>query len=257
MTRERRDLQKQAIRILEDRFLRKIARESVDQAEHLYRLFKGDSPTPPVTLEIGSAGGIIATLRPNWTTSDVLVAPGVQVILPSDGSLPFDSRSFDMIFMQDTLHHIADLPKFFDEASRLLSPDGILVAREPYWSVAARAIFKFVHPETYSLRELRSRNEWADPMEGNQALLEGIYRNVRGEFDWLHRAWHFDVSPPSIGLAFALSGGATFTTQIPRSPLIKIHEWENSHSLWMRVFGLGALAVFRKKQGPTRSATGG
>ena len=248
----RRDLGQQAKRVFEDQFLKLLAVESVELAERTLREISSGSPTR--VLEIGSAGGVVSRLRPHWTTADVVQADEVEVLLPLDGGLPFEDNSFSMIFMQDTLHHLQDLDKFSSEAFRVLEPEGIIFCREPYWGPVSQVVFRFFHPEEFSLKKLVAHRRDSDPMSGNQALAWSLVSG-KGFAGRAHPLKEF--SPKFLkaanGLAFLLSGGATFTTSVDRTSLVKLHRWERSRPAWLRFFGVAAFLVFisnKPKKGP-------
>jgi SAM-dependent methyltransferase len=114
----RRNLSDQATRVYGDPFLRRLTVESIELAERSASEISGRKPSR--VLELGSAGGIVSRLRPSWITADVVPSDEVRVLLPQGGELPFADDSFDLIFMQDTLHHIQDLDRFATEITRTL-----------------------------------------------------------------------------------------------------------------------------------------
>lgn len=241
---QRRDLATQSKRLRSDSFLISIAQESITNAEYFFQ--EKNLYLPEKVLEVGSAGGLVHHLRPNWTTSDVVAAEGVDQLLDPQGNLPFADESFEMIFLQDTLHHISDLGKFFREAERVLVPNGVVFAREPAFGPVAQLIFRIFHPEEFSLRRLSLSNRWDDAMEGNQALAWGIARNYRGMFTQLRRDWKFVQLQVATGLAFVLSGGATFRTGVPSRMLLRFHQFEKQHPIWLKIFGVGCYIAFTK-----------
>jgi len=74
-----------------------------------------------------------------------------EAIIPACGSaLPFDDQMFDGVIMNQSLHHIS-VPKManaFDEASRVLRPDGRLLIIEPALHGPAFEILSVVDDET-------------------------------------------------------------------------------------------------------------
>jgi ubiquinone/menaquinone biosynthesis C-methylase UbiE len=59
-------------------------------------------------------------------------------------SLPFDFDSFDLLTICCVLHHLNDPQKFFEEAQRVLKPDGILIVGDPWFPFGVRQIFDWV-----------------------------------------------------------------------------------------------------------------
>lgn len=247
----RRDLTRQVDKILGDSFLLLVAKQTVMSAEEFFFRKRGRSSER--VLEIGSAGGVVAELRPGWVTSDVVKSVGVKHLLRAGSRLPFENQSFDMIFMQDTLHHVANLDFFFAEADRVLVNDGLIFLKEPAYTPLAQLIFRSFHPEDFSLRKLRTKNSWRDPMLGNQALAWGLIKNHRGMFTPLIAKYEIESLGNSMGVAFILSGGSTFTTKVPRKWLIALHRLETKSPAWLTFAGIAHLLALSKK--PTQLET--
>ena len=54
-------------------------------------------------------------------------------------NIPFESGSFDFVYMTDVIHHVPDLGKMFTELARVLAPTGRLcVVTESYPQIEAR-----------------------------------------------------------------------------------------------------------------------
>lgn len=223
----------------------RIATEQIEEGENAFLETCGRLPV--MVLEIGSAGGITKVLRPNWTTSDVRVSQGVDLIFPAE-RIGMSDESVDMIFMQDVLHHISNLKVFFDEAYRVLKPEGIIFLKEPFWGPLAQLVFRFLHPEEFNLKKVSIMNKFDDPMSGNQALAWDIIRNPTSPVKYSIDSRGFNVKTlgPRLGLAFLLSGGSTFSTKFPRSMLNRLHNLEKKIVGWYSVFGFGYLFFLHK-----------
>ncbi|MDN5292206.1 MAG: hypothetical protein PWQ06_2445, partial [Anaerophaga sp.] len=85
---------------------------------------------PGKLLELGSGGGFLKELEPRVITSDVQKLPTNDMTF-SALEMPFEDQSLAAIFMIDTLHHLPDAAKFFNEAERTLIPGGIIKMIEP------------------------------------------------------------------------------------------------------------------------------
>ncbi len=233
--------------VSKDSFLLQIAEQVIADAEIDWMRTIGIDTKPQSVLELGGAGGVTKILRPNWIVSDIREAPGIDLIA-NCLSLPFEDEKFDLVFAQDVLHHIGDLDLMFNELKRVLKPDGAVYFKEPYWSVPAKTVWKFLHPEDFSLKRLTVENEYRDPMDGNQALAYALLRKQEflPEFDFLD---HVTVGELGVktGLAFALSGGSTFTTKVPRSWLIALHNWEMKHPGYLKFVGFSIVFSIRFK----------
>lgn len=239
------DLEKQVEIVLSNEYLMTLAREKIEQAESSYRTNHPHSLLPKRVLEIGGAGGVTKNLRPNWVVSDVREAPGVDVI--ADGmDLPFQNEEFDLVFGIDVLHHVTNVPRLLTEIHRVLKPNGVFFVREPYWGLPAQIIWRFFHPEDFSLKRLQKTPLDSNPMSGNQALAWGILRkNKYLAFD-LDKKFSIIELEPENGISFLLSGGATFTTIFPRKILLKLHRMEKKYKTWLRIFGFSKSFYFSR-----------
>jgi SAM-dependent methyltransferase len=241
------DLQSQVDRVLSDKYLMVLAKEKIALAETTYRENHPNKILPDRVLEIGGAGGVTKILRPNWVVTDVRMAPGVDIV--ADGmSLPFPDGSFDLIFGIDVLHHISNVPRLLNEIHRVLKPNGIFFVREPYWGLPAQLIWRFFHPEDFSLKGLSAATLDNSPMSGNQALAWGILRkNKYLPFSLTEQFSVVEIGPEN-AIAFLLSGGATFTTKIPRKLLLGIRQIENRFKPWVKIFAFSTTFYFLRSE---------
>ncbi len=231
---------------MNDEYLSFIAEQNILLAEDSFSSLNSGIK-PKDVLELGGAGGITKTIRPDWIISDVRLAPGVDLSIDAV-DIPFGDNSFDMIYAVDVIHHVADTEQLLRETSRVLRPNGIFFVREPYWGFLAQFVWRFLHPEKWSLKELRNKVKSDDPMAGNQALAQALVKKQK------HLPFNFDETDyevkyigPVTGLAFLLSGGATFTTKVPRKFLITLSMIESRHRIHLRLFGFGVCFYFIKK----------
>jgi len=226
---------------MKDPFLLSINLKTIEHAER--SCLRGGSAG--VVLEIGSAGGMTKLLRSNWQTSDVRKCPGVDQVFSAE-SIPAEDNSIDLIFAQDVLHHIPDLHRFSTEIFRVLKPGGAIYCREPYWGPLAQIVWRFFHPEDFSTKKLRIKQDFRDAMHGNQALAYALLRKKRSDVSNCFESFEIRDHGPTYGLAFLLSGGATFTTSIPRSILFRILAWENRFPSILRVTGFACSFSLHK-----------
>ena len=233
-------LTQQRNRVLKNEYLAHVISQTLNKIETQACISTSKEIEELRVLEIGSAGGITKTLKPNWTTSDIRNCEGVDVIA-SATKMPFQDNSFDLIIGIDVLHHINDLGKLLIELNRISTKNGLIAFREPYWSFPAQLIWRYVHPEDFSLRRLRKNIVFQTPMEGNQALAWAMLRKKSIGFSFEPR--NFSIHEVSIetGLAFVLSGGATFTSPVSTNFLINLHKLEMRNKLWMKFFGISIL----------------
>ena len=193
-------------------------------------------------LEIGSAGGLAKHFSPSITTSDIREFHSLDLVIDAH-HLPFDDDSFDQIWAKDAVHHLENPELFFKEAYRSLRPGGYLAFCEPYWSPFAKFVFKYLHPEEYSKKSVLERKFHP---EGNQALFQALFTDKRFYSESKLNEFNLIKLKPINGLAFALSGGATFTTNLNSKLLLKISSLENSSKKWLNLFGLNVIVILQK-----------
>lgn len=95
-------------------------------------------------LELGSGSGCIKDILPAAITSDIYLAPGLDLAC-SAYQIPMPEDSLDAICMLNVFHHLERPKDFLHEASRCLRPGGVLVMIEPTNGLFARLIWHFHH----------------------------------------------------------------------------------------------------------------
>src|SRR5829696_7851268 len=61
------------------------------------------------------------------------VAPGADLrLVQTDGSLPLEHASVDLVWCSEVLEHVADGAQLLQEVRRVLRPDGRLLATVPF-----------------------------------------------------------------------------------------------------------------------------
>lgn len=113
---------------------------------------------PGATLEIGGGSGNFKEFAPDVVSTDILATPWLDAVADAQ-ALPFSNSSFDNIVLLDVLHHIERPARFFDEACRLLKPNGRIVLIEPGISPVSKFFFDNFHPEPVDMT--------ADPLVEN------------------------------------------------------------------------------------------
>jgi SAM-dependent methyltransferase len=244
--RVKQTIDEQVENVFSDDYLKKVSIRTVTTAENVWRHCNPNTFAEPQALEIGGAGGITKRLRPGWLISDVRQSIGVDLVVDAK-QLPFAEGQFDLIYAIDVIHHIENLKDMFDEIHRVLKPGGIFFIREPYWGPFAQIVWRMFHPEDFSVNRLFKGNLDQDPMAGNQALAQAlIKKKSRVPSNLFHEELMLHRIGEMTGLAFLLSGGATFRTKFPRNLLIKLDNWELNHRIWLKVFGFSTAFYFVK-----------
>jgi ubiquinone/menaquinone biosynthesis C-methylase UbiE len=86
--------------------------------------------------------------------------PSLKLVGGNVFTLPFPSRSFDIVIANSVLHHLPDLPQMTLEIARILKPGGLYIGREPNFNnpVVRWAVFRF--PGTPFFQGSHSPNEY-------------------------------------------------------------------------------------------------
>ncbi len=160
--------------------------------------------------ELGSGAGFMKERIPEVITTEVLPLDGIDVQIPSDGSLPFDDGALRAIVMTDVLHHIAGPRSFFREAARTVRPGGAVIMVEPWVSAWSRVIYKKLHSEPFR----PDAEEWEFPSRGplsgaNGALPWIMFDRDRERFEIEFPEWKVVSIEPIMPFAYLLSGGVS------------------------------------------------
>jgi SAM-dependent methyltransferase len=198
-------------------------------------------------LEIGSAGGITASLDANIITSDIRPSHGVSLVIDGNERLPFEANGLKAIVAKDVLHHLARPEDFFKEVERVLEPGAVVVFAEPNWNLLSRIIFYFIHPEPYLARQKKWNFESSDPMFSNQAIPWIIFHRDKELFTQKFPSLQIKVlDTPLNGISFLASGGVFSRTRISSNFLIRVMKVESKSAHWLKHAGLTRIIVVKK-----------
>jgi SAM-dependent methyltransferase len=203
---------------------------------------------PGPILEVGGGAGNFKAFAPATISSDILPAPWLDLVCDAQ-QLPFRDASFANIVMVDVLHHIPSPRRFLTEASRVLRPDGRLIACEPAITPLSGIFYRLFHDEPVDMAAdpLAAAVSSDDPYDSNQAiptLLAGRFR------DACRRAvpgLRLDSTDWFSFIAYPLSGGFQEWSLLPRAaarPLLAA-EWA-LRRLFGRLAAFRMLAVYRR-----------
>jgi SAM-dependent methyltransferase len=160
--------------------------------------------------------------------------------------LPFQDSQFELIIAKDTLHHFNDVVKGLGEVSRVLSPKGLFIVSEPYWSPLGRFVFRFLHPEKWITKPQSLFNDSEDQLNANQATL--LVLTSRKYIDVLKdNGLELQVLAPTYGISYLISGGLNWRTKVPFKLLKQIYTLEKKQGWILKwVTGLNIIAIFKK-----------
>ena len=120
-----------------------------------------------------------------------------QVIIPSDGRLPFEDNFFDVIASDVTFEHVANPETVASELIRVLRPGGYICARTPskygYVSIATRLV-----PNRHHVAALRhiAPDKQARDIFPTRFLMNSV-RDIKRLFHPCDVYWYRDSAGPS------------------------------------------------------------
>jgi SAM-dependent methyltransferase len=204
---------------------------------------EGEAPV----LELGSGAGFLAELLPGVITSDVILIPGLSLVL--DGrALPFRAASLRGIAMTEVLHHIPDVEQFLAEAARCVRPDGVVVMIEPWVTAWSRFVWGSLHHEPF----LPDAESWtlspSGPLSGaNGALPWIVFERDREIFGERFPAWEVRSITVSLPLRYLLSGGVSMRSLMPGWTFSAWRRFEGWLDPWMNTLGTFARIVLVRR----------
>lgn len=167
------------------------------------------------TLEIGSGAGHCAQFVPDLITSEVLRCPDVRIVLDAR-QLPFAASSLRAIVMTNVLHHIADVSRFFEEASRCLRPGGKVLMIEPWVTPWSKFVYTRFHHEPFD----PNVEDWSFPTSGplsgaNGALPWIVFHRDRSTFESRFPGLRIEQIRPFMPFRYMVSGGVGMRSLMP------------------------------------------
>jgi SAM-dependent methyltransferase len=160
-------------------FLRRYYREIYERYKHCLSRAPGSGPA----VELGSGGGFVKEVIPEFVTSDTLPYVGVDRIIDAT-RLPFDDETVRAICMTNVFHHIPDVEAFLREAQRCLVPGGrvLIVDQHPGW--ISTPIYRSMHHEPFHMDALDWKFDSTGPLSAaNGALAWIVFRRDRVRFE--------------------------------------------------------------------------
>ena len=170
------------------------------------------------SLEIGGGSGNFKEFFPNVITSDIVFTPWADVIADAH-ALPFRSASFDNLILIDVLHHLENPCTFFDEAKRLLHPNGRIILIEPCISMLSAPFYHLFHPEPVEMHAdpfaIVQPDRDRRPFDANQAIPTLLFLKWRKKFERKNHDLSILYTDCFDFLAYPLSGGFRPWSLIP------------------------------------------
>ena len=205
---------------------------------------------PGNTLELGGGSGNFKEFAPNVLSTDLAPLPWIDAVVDAQ-NLPFDDCSFNNIVMFDVLHHIENVTLFFDEALRVLRPQGRIVMMEPYISLLSWPIYHFFHPELTSFKQ--NPLAWVEPspdrqpFDGNQAFATVLFERKFYAFQNRYPSLIKHYQRRMAFFAYPLSGGFDRPSLLPIQLLAPILTLEKALSFMSRFLAFRILVVLEKQ----------
>lgn len=196
----------------------------------------GAEARPERTVEIGSGLAIARLSGHDWIYSDVLRSETLTLCNSAE-QLPFQDCSLDALILKDTWHHIPNIEDFLAEAHRVLRVGGTIAVFDPYWSILARFVYRFLHQERWDVRAPAWSFASTGPWDSNQAITYMMLRRDRQQFNenWGNRFTLTEYGR-HVGPSFLISGGVSRRTPISGRLLRAVLTWEERQGSWFNNF---------------------
>ncbi len=171
----------------------------------------GEGPT----LEIGSGAGHCAQFIPGLITSEIVRCPSVRIVLDAR-QLPFGAGSLRAIVMTNVLHHIPNVGRFFEEASRCLRSGGKVLMIEPWVTPWSKFIYTRFHHEPFDPNAADWSFTTSGPLSSaNGALPWIIFVRDREKFEPHFPELRIEQIRPFMPFRYMVSGGVGMRSLMP------------------------------------------
>jgi len=206
-------------------------------------------------IEIGSGAGIGQEFIRNKNLKLTDVQKYDWIDLEVDAlNPPFEDGTIDAIIASNMIHHLARPVIFFQQMSRILKPNGLLIIHEVNNSVLMRFLLWVMRHEGWSYDEdvfdiKTISNDPDDPWSANCAVPYLLFKDP-SKFEGHFKEFKVLRNELCEGFIFPLSGGVTAKTrmiQLP-FPLLKAVEKIDRFLIAFlpRVFALGRRVVLQR-----------
>lgn len=195
--------------IAEKPFLRAIYREWYQTlADHLP---SGEGSI----VELGSGAGFCAEFIPGLITSEVFACSDVRLVMDAR-ALPLPAASLRAIVMTNVLHHLPDVQRFFNEATRCLRPGGKVLMIEPWVTPWSTLVYSRLHHESFAPEAAGWSFNGSGPLSGaNVALPWIVFSRDRHRFDQAFPDLRVEQICAFLPFRYLLSGGVSLRSLVP------------------------------------------
>lgn len=166
-------------------------------------------------LELGTGAGFLRNYIPGLITSDIMPIKGGDLACDAL-HIPFAANSLGAIVMINVLHHIRDAGVFFQEASRCIKNQGIMIMIEPWVTSWSKTVYTKFHHEPFEPDAKLWKLPSSGPLSGgNDALPWIIFNRDVDKFKTEHDFWAIKSTTPGFPFSYLLSGGVSMRNLIP------------------------------------------
>ncbi len=198
-------------------------------------------------LEIGSGGGFFRDYVDGLITSDTLYVPWLSALLDAQ-ALPLRDQSLRAIAMINVLHHIKNVDRFFQEASRCVGPSGVIAMIEPWRTSWSNFVYSNLHHEPFDADAEGWEIDSAGSLSGaNGALPWILFSRDRDIFERKFPDWRIVRIQLDMPFVYLASGGVSRRSLFPGMSYPIWRFAEKMLTPWMGSLGMFALIVLEKQ----------
>lgn|SRR3990167_1256683 len=206
-----------------------------------------------VVIDVGCGSGLSQEFinTNHLFLSDVENHDWVDIVTDAQDMKCIDDGIANVVITSNSIHHFSNPLKFFQEAHRILSPNGYLLIQEFNCSILGMLILKIMRHEgwDWNVNPFYNRENRSNPWDANTAIPNLIFdRHWKHELEM--QGWKIEHQSFSECLLLPLSGGVVAkapTIQLPRI-VLKLFRFVDIVlvTLLPQVFALQRQTVLRK-----------
>jgi len=213
------------------------------------RIVRNLSDAPGPTVELGSGIGRFREARGDAILTDVVPTPWADTVADAQ-DLPYADDSIGNLVLLDVLHHLSDVSRFLNEATRVLKIGGRVVIVDPYCSPVSTVFYRSFHHERTDLSMDAFEEDLEverTPLESNQARATLVFYRHCDEF---RRRWpqlRVVRQERFAFVAYPLSGGFTRRPLVPSALGRSLGRLERLLSPLSRLLAFRCLVVLERE----------